>query len=661
MSQVSLRPNGTAGSPAGMTINGAGSAHVALADGTIVAPNDSTYVTLPGTGGYLVLNLGTTPKPEGSRVRYLKWNVVDASVNSVATRLNIYALSGARKVGELAAYIPGDSFQPSRGAWEFVGDLTQQQINDLQLAMAVPVDRQSVKVSTAELVIVFQHKPVATITSAGGTITESSYTVEFEHTPGEDAEQVQDGWRVRVFSEEQYTADGFNVETSPAMIDVGGRGQVARHTIDGLSPGSYRVAVRTYQPYGNDGTLLHGSDYDTVDIEVDITTAEVAAVTIGAPDPDTGRIEGIIDRDPDSDEWDHVEVQRTGTRDLLDGIGDMETGSGGIATGWVERITGSPSDPLLSLETTDGIDGQYQRIQGGGTGTIYYGIETAEFFDVEPETAYVLQMRTKRTLTNAAHWRYIVWYDAAENRIGTGANLGATGDLPDWTFESLSGVSPANARKAKVETFGGRLSGGAAEWDISIDQLRLAPYESRWTDVRNADQLTPGPDQVSFVDYLAPPDVQLIYRARAVEANGNRGAWVYSDQAVTWSMTEGVWVKDPEEPARSMLLELFGPPNPVSPARGEMLSISGSKFRKSIAEQRGGRVLDLQLRTWTAAEARKLRALAERDILLIQFPAVVDFEPGYFRALDLAEFAVTDQTAHEVKHWVLQLEEVDEP
>lgn len=90
--------------------------------------------------------------------------------------------------------------------------------------------------------------PTASATGPAGALADNTPTVQFTITVDDPATETVAYARIRVFNDDQYTAGGFNPETSPALWDSGLRaaGSLAITTIV-LPPDNYRAYVAGVQ------------------------------------------------------------------------------------------------------------------------------------------------------------------------------------------------------------------------------------------------------------------------------------------------------------------------------------------------------------------------------------------------------------------------------
>lgn len=222
MATATLRPDGVVASSGAPTLVGA-SYNAAAADNS-----DTTYATFPDSGSYYAVeySLATVALPAGAQVRSVtprvrhnnNWSALTAnrgftllaggnafSTDSIANNNGAYAV----QVGTARAA------QPDGTAW------TQAAIDGLSLRVSDLIfDAYFPPFSVSEVYVdvVYNVAPTATGTALGSVATSRpTFTWAYSDTEGDPQER----FRVKVFSAAQYSAGGFDPNTSTPTVDSG--------------------------------------------------------------------------------------------------------------------------------------------------------------------------------------------------------------------------------------------------------------------------------------------------------------------------------------------------------------------------------------------------------------------------------------------------------
>jgi hypothetical protein len=237
----------------------------------------------------------------------------------------------------------------------------------------------------------------------------------------------------------------------------------------------------------------------------------------------------------------------------------------------------------------------------------------------------------------------------------------------DWEVISFGATVPAGARRCCLMLeAASNPSTSAAVCVVDFDKVevlrsRFGETITNWVDVRGAEDVTPGADQVTFFDYEAPPGVTNDYRARAVKSDGSIGEWVLLTDSLSWDAT-AVHFISLEDPTENRTFDLAEPPEPVEEQRRVVMPIDGARFPVVVSDgARSARQFKLVVKTGSAADVAALKALCARDVIVIHAPSSYDFDSGYWALGNLREKRLAREGAFRHKHWEIDAIEVDVP
>jgi hypothetical protein len=665
-----LVPNGTVYNPGGLS--GAASAHAALSDSSNTSYVEHAPEWSPG-----VYEVGTFTKTAGSVVKHMRAIVKASSISVNPVKIRWGFQIGGVNYGETSnLQISGTTPTVYNGPWWDVGDATQATID----ALRVYVDAQplwtSARFYEASIEVVEAAAPTTTITEPAGNPTTSTFDIAWTHTAGSEG-GVQSAWHIKIFPLGQVTQSGFDVDTAPALYDSGlypdGRDRFAAT----LATGSYRIYVRTAQSiYGRQqtaawayvdrtvGAAWTGADYATV-----------AAVT-AAGDATEGAVEVIVDIDPATATADHVELERSVDVDEWVAVGldgTFESGGGGTSTiGAVSSANvpdgfllstgggGEPASPTSAIQNTPSPwNNNYWIIGGTFDQDDRLTAAPFDYIDVNPGDTVTVEADIHSGLgTNCVMRMGIAFLDESLNLVA-GNTETEFGSWSAWRHYSHSLVAPVNSRKAvcQVSIFG-NTGASAAACLLSLDNFRLSKTVA-WTAVRDADTVTPVGDQVTILDYEAPPHATIRYRARATTAAGVVGEWVYTNDYAELAIERGVWIKDPLNPGLNTLVGLVKAPREW-PIRQGVFEPAGAAEAVVISDVRSSRRVPFVFQTPTAEVEARLRAVITNRTVLIQ-PATTRFASGYFALGDLEEDPMTRWGDFPFRRWEVPGIEVAAP
>lgn len=253
MTVVQLRPNGSGNYNA--TVTGAANIHAALSDNT-----DASYANTGAETAWYQASFGTTAIPAGAITTSVVYKLRCGLSTPTSKNYLIYWNSNYQSK-TIDWTTPTTITLWSLVAADFGGAITQSNIDDLYLTVfgsgtgAVVVLRSY----EAYIDVTYVAKPV-TAPSTTGTITNTnSPLIQWNNSLDSDGGS-QTKYEVKIFSEAQYTAGGFDPATSLPLYTSGEvSSALAYYQTPGvLSNGLFRAYVRVAQTVG--GTL-HRSDW----------------------------------------------------------------------------------------------------------------------------------------------------------------------------------------------------------------------------------------------------------------------------------------------------------------------------------------------------------------------------------------------------------------
>jgi hypothetical protein len=652
-------PDATVYNPGGLT--GAATAHAALSDSS-----DASYVTHAPEWSAGIFEMATYTKTAGSVIKHVRANVRASSISVNPVKIRWGFQLGGVNYGETSnLQISGTTPTVYNGPWTNVGDLTQDQINALRAYVDAQPLWTNAKFYELSVELLEASPPTTAITEPAGNPTSSEFTIAWTHTAGTEG-GPQSAWQIKIFPLGQVTQVGFDVDSAPPLYDSGLYPDARSSFAAVLAAGSYRIYMRTAQSISGThqtaswvyidrtvGAAWTGADYATVD-----------AVT-AAGDADAGAVEIIVDIDPATATADYVEVERSVDVDALAAIGiDGGFESGGNGFSFIGAISdanvpagfhisygggGAPTSPTSVIEATVPWNNNYWKIGGTFDDADRLTVNPDTLIDVTPGVTVTVEAMIHSGLgTDCVGKMGISFLDAADVLVAGGTEIEFE-SWSAWRYYSHSLVVPENARKAlgTVSIFGAP-GASAAACLLSVDNFRMSTGVIWWP-VRNATEATPVSDQVTILDYEAPPHLTLRYRARAVTAAGVRGEWIHANDYAEFTIARGVWVKDPLSPGDNVLLRLVEAPRKW-PIRQGVFEPAGAEAAIVISDVRSWRRIPFVFQTADAAEEARLRQLAKVSIVLIQ-PASDRIEQGYFSLGDLEEDPMTRHASFPFRRW----------
>lgn len=298
MSGVTINPDATSSNTGALT--GGASAHAVLSDS-----DDATYVTYD-TDELSTVTFGSPSIPAGAIVKSYSLVVRGRSSSS------LFPLSQITSVLLLDSAIAATSTQivnwSSLAQWQALYHVDTVDA-DPETATVIVQSKTAVPLilSKIRLDVVYVVQPVVTVDSLGGTITDNNRpTVEW--TPTLDtAGGPQTFGQVRWFSEAQYTAGGFDPDTSSSLTnDYVTDATTSIRSETTLVNGTYRAYVRVAQTVNGVG---HFSDWDYEEVVIAVDTPGIPTLDPIAA-PASGRIEINLYENPGAVDTSGYQIQR---------------------------------------------------------------------------------------------------------------------------------------------------------------------------------------------------------------------------------------------------------------------------------------------------------------------------------------------------------------
>lgn len=661
MAFVTTRPDSTVAAVG--TLTGGATLHAVTND-----TNPASYATYYAGQGIGKVSVAAPAKPAGSVTKNVRAVLDVSSISVNSTKIDAWLEYG----GQVYSAVFGATFSSTTPAnlilpYSVLGDLTGAQLGDVVVCWQRSPSGAvtNCRIIEAYFDTTFAEQPSVTATAPTAAGSSSTVTGTWTYTAGVDG-GPQHWYHARVFSAAQYGAVGFNPATSTATATSGVVASAATsHGFVGLTPGTYRFYVAGAQEVITGQG--HWSAWSYTDFTVTAgTTAEVLSV-VPTPDDLSGSIQVVVNRDTAKDAWSSVELERNYDYNSLTN-GEFSTGASGLGTDWVESTVNTPTSTSKSLQTTGGWNGQFQRIGATLDFGDFYRISTK--FAALPGSLVRISVAVKGTLganckaTVATQFTSDATLTTAQIVAGTSTTTEEYfGVTTVWsTFESLAWV-PTDAVQGVV-TVGivGQTGAAAAVCTLDMDSVFLTQGGYGWNPVRGASTLVPAANSLTVLDFEAPPDRQVRYRARAIKAVGPvYGAWVYSPSLVEWTVEEGVWVKSVTNPNLNLHTTLAVPPAKTRRIRRGIHAPLGEAHRIVASDVRHSRNVEFVFQTPDATEADMLDVLSEEAVVLIDMPEVYRFPSGYFSLGDVEEVHLSRVGEMQWRRWKVDAVEVAAP
>lgn len=301
MTAAVLRPNGTIAGADSVTV--AASAHAATSDDL-----DTTWYTDDDTTP-VHLNLGTVTIGAGSITKQLRYRWRGRSDAAAVMSVGLTVAESGGTVIDSSTHLISTTLTDYSGSYAPVS-LSQSTVDGL----TIKTDRRSSTVNAYRVYelyvdLVYVTIPVTVVTAVSpdpytaSTIVPIAWTNTLDSDGGD-----QTRYEVKVFTDAQYGAVGFDPATSTPYYETG---QVVSSalTVDvGPVPNdTYRAYVRVAQTVNS---ASHWSAWAYDEFTMNVTTSDVSTVTPVATNAD-GKITVTVARNGATAAWKYIEVQRS--------------------------------------------------------------------------------------------------------------------------------------------------------------------------------------------------------------------------------------------------------------------------------------------------------------------------------------------------------------
>lgn len=294
----------------------------------------------------------------------------------------------------------------------------------------------------------------------------------------------------------------------------------------------------------------------------------------------------------------------------------------------------------------------------------------------------------------------IRWFDASN--VDLGASAGTTYSVPgsSWYVMPSDAVAPANATQASVELV---VTAGATSSVLHVDQvvlwevlpqvavegfdgdgyalltLRELPVDGYMISVYRvgpdgARTLVRGPsglidrqvitsDLMLVEDHEAPFGTSFYYRVEIYDPDGDLAS-TRSSSTVTLAIADinTIWLKDPGNPQRNMLVMVESAPDWQRPIEQAAFVVRGRRNKVVLSGRRQGLEGDLVIRTRSDEERRALHLLLDSgNVLLWQATPGMGVDDMYVNVSAVPEARVAKLAQDQWRAWTLPLIEADMP
>lgn len=295
-----LRPNSSVDWAGTIAVTGAGSWSAAMID-----DSDSSYVSL--ANGFFEVGFGTFTLPAGARTKTVTTRCrSEYTTGSLGISVNLLTDNSSRTVSLGGGTVT--SSWVTRTAPAVAGTFTQAEIDDFTIRV-INGYVHAVRIAELYIDLVYATKPTCTMSAPTGTVhLTTSPTVSWAHTAGSDG-GTQTRYQVKVFTDAQVVAGGFDPDTTIPLFDSGE--VISASTSLGAGPLPVNVDmwayVRTAQTIN--GTP-HWSDWDSSSFDLDVGLPILDTLTAtGQPTEARVLIEAVLE--VGSDPYDYLEVERS--------------------------------------------------------------------------------------------------------------------------------------------------------------------------------------------------------------------------------------------------------------------------------------------------------------------------------------------------------------
>jgi hypothetical protein len=650
MTVVTLRPDGTVTSEG--TLTGGATLHAVLNDNS-----DASYVT--GTTFQVSeVTLGALSLPAGAIIKTfaIRLRTALTSAGSVGIQVsgNTFGLSGTPNITWTA---PTTTTVASRSDATLTDTMADAEV----IGFLKTSGAQTLRVYEAYFDVTYVALPAASADAPTGTVdTTNQPTVEWSNTLDSEG-GAQTMFEVKVFTDAQYGAGGFDPDTSSATIESG-------ITVDAdtswqidevLADDTYRAYVRVAQTVNG---APHWSDWDFTGFTIDVAAPDAPTLTASGDDANA-RIALAITDNAGSASSDWFEFQRSldgGTtwadvRTIDDdgrleapyvvAVGEFqEETSGtshaavlpaptggiladdlliGVSAFGVDSATGWPSGwtelkDSATAGTSARVSCAWKRATGGEAGTITITTGNSAWGAVRilcvrhahTSTAPEISTGVGSTSANGANpdalnpsgWdtEPTLWIAAMGHYSDTAVTAGPSGY---FDFGNTSFGEPVDAEGAGVAT---------------ADRLAVVASENPGAFTHAAEDVhaftvgvRPRNAALTVYDYESPNGFDTLYRARAVhDYSGVYAASDWAQDNTLWSSADW-WLKHPNQPALNTSVRVRSFPSVTRTGRQGVTQALGASFPVIVSDTRSSKQGVVVLRSDTADDQDDLDALLD--------------------------------------------------
>jgi hypothetical protein len=639
-----LRPTATVNASAGTKVGGA-TAHAVLGDA-----NNASWIEMWPEAGVARVTLATPTKGADQVTRYIRPVCAVASISINSTKFDLGLEQSGVVVSSLTGVqISGTDVEWHAPGWIQPGDLSAAQIAALALTIRRSATGAVTNLRAIDLWldVVFADPPTV---SASASMSGTTTTVNW--TPANGADGGSYRWsQVWLTDPNGTTIYDSGVTDNSALLS---------RAIGGLAiPGTYTWHVRVaHEDIPGNG---HWSATTTATAVLPVQTrAEVLAVT---PVPDHENIVAVVTvtRDTAKDAWGTVELQRLSGVDLLSAVGNIETGTGGIATGWKRNPIQNPAVTQTdTIETASGVSGNYQQFAGTAPAGSFAQLVTEHAYPVQPGETIEVTAWTRTTVSGTAEARFVAaWLSGAP---GLGRNWNEPGNSHSvttilstgaWSLNRYSWTAPpsATAFMLSAEIYGGA---GGGNFTFAFDLVTAIP--GAWVSLVVP---IPATNSVDVTDRTILPYRPTVYRARAIKTDlVTVGSWVYSSAVTVAPTVTGVRISPLLRPDLTATFDMVGYPTAGLSIGRTLYPVMGSDEPVAREDTRLRDAGELVLRCRSDADETSLRAALSAGTALVVAPTSFQLEAGYYSFGQVTRVNYGDQPYHTTRDFRIEYNKV---
>jgi hypothetical protein len=679
VSVTTLRPNGTLGNSAVLT--GGATAHAVLSD-----DDDLSYASYPNFNYVTQLSLGTWSLPAGAvtlgarlRVRQrhttspLQWRVQlydPTRLNADGTGYLVYLSAPLRSQGAVTT-------TPTATTARL---FTQAEIDGLSVAIDRDAGPGAGNVYEVYVDLIYVEVPGVTVTAPTGTITDTNRPTVIWSTAMDSAGGAQTHYEVKVFSAAQYTAGGFDPDTSPATDASGIVASTAamRQAAAILADGAYRAYVRVAQTVNG---ALHWSDWDYEAFTVDVLLPASPTMALFAQSA-SGRIQIDLSDNAGDASTTALELQRATPDFASNLVPDPATKNDGAQWYKDNIVFIQPTGTTITVETDGLAPRGFEAVQVTGTGAADQG--AAIFLgSLQAGQTYAVRISLRR-MSGTDTIKVAIGRDTFphEEVVVVAAAAPGSSDYTEYTalvtpaFTDLhylyvrkNGSDPIAFRFNKVLVAPSSVmidyfDGDTAGYEWVGTPHASASQRGSWVPVRNdaGDDGVYVASDAMIWDYEASNGIPTRYRARALhDYSGQYAASEWVMGAATWESSQW-WLKHPSRPAFNVPVELFSYANVERAARRGILHPLGARLPVVISDTRGGAGGSIVIQARTVAAQDALDALLDTTaVVLLQGPAAHGEPDRYVSLGDASAVRLVDNGRFHVRRTTIPWSEVARP